>query len=78
MSSTIKPAHYAVGSSYEHYRVVEAWALRYCPACAVKYITRAGKKPGVSAVEDYKKAIRYLQMEIDNLEHRAKTSRSKA
>ena len=74
----IKPPHYSAGSQYEHYKVVRVWGLSYCLGCATKYICRAGKKPGVKAIEDLRKAIRYLFMEIDNLEYqRSATRRSK-
>ena len=36
---------------------------------AMKHLWRAGLKPGESAVEDIKKAIWYLQNEVDRLEH---------
>lgn len=35
---------------------------------AMKYLWRAGKKPGEAAVEDIKKAIWYLQNEVERLE----------
>ena len=35
---------------------------------AMKHLWRAGLKPGESAVEDIKKAIWYLQNEVDRLE----------
>lgn len=34
---------------------------------AIKYIWRAGSKPGIDAVEDLKKAQWYVQREIDRL-----------
>ena len=35
---------------------------------AIKYITRAGKRPGVDPVSDYKKAIESLQFKIEQIE----------
>ena len=35
---------------------------------AIKHLWRAGMKPGESAVEDLKKAIWYLQDEVERLE----------
>ena len=35
---------------------------------AIKYIVRAGKKPGVDPVSDYKKAIESLQFKIEQIE----------
>jgi hypothetical protein len=36
---------------------------------AVKYIWRNGLKPGESAIEDLKKAIWYLNREIERIEN---------
>ncbi len=56
------PAHYTFGG-IETIDFIEAKALNYRMGNAVKYITRAGKKG--SFVEDLKKAIWYLEREID-------------
>jgi hypothetical protein len=63
------------GPAGEHYvdldpmpiEVIEAWGLRYGLGAAVKYIARAGRKPGVSAVEDLRKAIWFIEREITRL-----------
>lgn len=59
------PAHYGgADNPYEAIKVIEAWELGFCLGNAVKYISRAGKKPGVDVVEDLKKARWYLDREI--------------
>jgi len=59
------PAHYGgKDDPYEHIKVVNAWGLNYELGNATKYIARAGKKPGVSAITDLKKAVFYIQYEI--------------
>jgi hypothetical protein len=45
--------------------VVEAYNLNFSLGSALKYILRAGKKPGESSIEDLNKAIWYLQRELD-------------
>jgi hypothetical protein len=58
------PAHYGGDTTYEAIKVIEAWQLGFCLGNAVKYICRAGKKPGVDAREDLKKALWYLRRAI--------------
>lgn len=57
------PAHYNPGP-YEAIKVIEAWELGFNLGNAVKYIARAGKKPGSAKSEDLEKALWYLQREI--------------
>lgn len=62
------PAHYGgKDNPYEAIRVIRAWRLGFALGNAVKYIARAGKKSGESAVDDLRKAVWYLQNEIDEL-----------
>jgi len=49
--------------------VIRQWKLNYFLGCAVKYISRAGHKKGVSALDDILKAKHYLEFEIEYLEH---------
>lgn len=61
------PNHYGgEGSPYEAIKVIEAWDLNFRLGNAVKYIARAGKKG--AAKQDLKKAVWYLQREIDKLQ----------
>ena len=50
---------------YEAIKVIEAWQLGFCLGNVLKYIARAGKKTE-NRQEDLKKALWYLQREIDN------------
>ncbi len=58
------PPHYKLGG-IEAIDVIEAWGLGFCLGNAVKYVSRAGRKPGVDPVEDLKKARWYLEREIE-------------
>jgi hypothetical protein len=53
------PIHY--DQKLQPWDVIEAWNLDFWEGNAVKYICRSGKKEGNTAVEDYKKAITYLE-----------------
>lgn len=57
------PLHYQ-GRNLEVIDVIESFDLNFSLGNAVKYILRAGKKANRN--EDLKKAIWYLQREIDN------------
>ena len=59
------PSHYNQGK-YEVIDVIEDWNLGFSLGNAVKYIARAGHK--WNAVEDLKKAIFYIQYEINKKE----------
>lgn len=50
--------------------VIEDWGLGFCLGNAVKYISRAGRKG--DAVTDLKKALYYIQREIERLEREGK------
>jgi hypothetical protein len=61
------PAHYNPGD-YEAYKVIRAYNLNFARGNAIKYILRAGKKPHQTQVQDLKKALWYIQSEIDALD----------
>lgn len=48
--------------------VIMQWGLSWPMGNALKYIARAGKKEGNTAVQDLEKAMRCLRMEIEWLE----------
>lgn len=52
------PKHYLEGRVIEPIDVIESWALNHHLACALKYISRAGRKD--SEKDDIHKAIWYL------------------
>ena len=56
------PAHYQ-GNKFEVIDVIEDYELGFSLGNAVKYILRAGKKD--ARKQDLKKAIWYIQREID-------------
>jgi len=58
------PDHYQSGKM-EAIEVIEAYDLNFSIGSAIKYLLRAGKKPGESSVEDLSKAIWYIQREIE-------------
>lgn len=63
------PAHYGGDDDvYEVIKVIEAWDLGFNIGNAVKYVARAGRKPGTPYVEDLRKALFYLQREIERCE----------
>lgn len=62
-------AHYGGGDNvYEAIKVIEAWGLGFSLGNAVKYLARAGKKPGADVVKDLQKAVWYITHEIERLE----------
>ena len=61
-----RPDHYCKGRQYEPLNVISDWNLNYRLGSALKYISRAGRKQ--DAAEDLKKAVFYLQREIESLE----------
>ena len=60
--------HDGADDPYEAIKVIEAWNLGFHLGNTVKYISRAGKKDGNSATQDLKKALFYLNREIELLE----------
>jgi hypothetical protein len=63
-----QPAHYIEGRKYEPIAVVEDWGLPYHLGNVVKYVSRAGRKPGADVLDDLKKARWFLSRYIDLLE----------
>ena len=53
------PKHY--DQKIQPWDAIDAWNLDFWEGNAVKYICRAGKKENNTAVQDYKKAITYLE-----------------
>lgn len=58
------PKHYNTGS-IEVWDAITAWDLDFLLGNVVKYVSRAGRKPGESAVNDLLKARQYLDKEIE-------------
>lgn len=59
------PQHYGgEADPYEVIKVIEAWGMGFCDGNVVKYMRRAGEKPGTDELEDLEKARWYLSRYI--------------
>lgn len=67
-SAVDHPPHYSEGREIEPIEVIMDWGLGFCLGNAIKYIGRAGRKG--DALEDLRKAVWYLQREIQEREGR--------
>ena len=67
METVNHPSHYGGDTVYETIKVIEAWGLGFHLGNAVKYISRADKKG--ANIEDIKKAVWYLNREIERREN---------
>ena len=63
-SAVNHPSHYGGAGQFECIAYIEAHDLGFALGNAVKYITRAGKKPGASELQDLQKARWYLDRRI--------------
>lgn len=61
------PGYYISGRKYEPRKVIHDWGLSWELGNAMKYIARAGRKPGNEALQDLQKAKDYIDFEIENL-----------
>lgn len=60
------PPHYGgKDNPYEAIKVIDAWNLDFCLGNVVKYVSRAGKKDNNSKEQDLKKALWYLEHELE-------------
>ena len=62
----LNPEHYR-GAAIEPWDFIESQGFDFFLGNAVKYISRAGKKPGESAKDDLEKAIVYLNKKLSSL-----------
>lgn len=63
------PRHYGgADNPYEAIKVIEEWDLDFHLGNVVKYISRAGRKPDQSQIDDLKKAKWYLERFIEKVE----------
>lgn len=75
MNDNVKhPSHYTEGRKYEPKDVIRDWGLNFNMGNAVKYLSRAGRKG--DKVEDLRKAMQYIQFELDALGAGAETTES--
>lgn len=68
MTDMINPSHYRGDRQFEPIAVIEDWQLNYRLGNALKYISRNGRKPGEDPREGLRKAIWYLEREIQSLD----------
>lgn len=65
MTDPVRPTHYQ--GDYVM-RIIEDFKLDFLSGTILKYILRAGNKPGCSDLQDLNKAKWYLDRKIANLE----------
>lgn len=68
-----RPAYYGgPDNPYEVWKVLEAWGLQdnAYRFTAIVYLARAGKKPGNTTTKDLKKALAYIEREVQDIEKR--------
>lgn len=65
--SVTNPEYYT-NTDIEPIEVIEEWGLSFYLGSVIKYIKRAGDKPGNPAVNDLKKARWYIDREISRLD----------
>jgi hypothetical protein len=70
-SDPVRPDHYK--GDYVM-RIIEDFKLDFLSGTVVKYMLRAGNKPGDSDVQDLKKARWYLERKINGMEKNATRS----
>lgn len=64
------PAHYGGDTPYECIKVLDAWGLgrAFAVASCIKYLSRMGKKPDTSELDDLKKVRWYVNYLISKHE----------
>ena len=55
---------YDTASPYEPIKIIEHYNLNFNLGNVVKYVLRAGRKPGAPDIEDLEKARQYIDFEI--------------
>ena len=70
------PSHYTEGRKYEPRKVIADWGLNFNLGNAVKYVARAGRKG--DKIEDLRKAIQYIEFEIEELTNKEDQNEYKA
>lgn len=72
----IQPEHYQRGS-IEPIQLIQAQHLNFCLGNVIKYVCRAGKKPGETSLDDLQKARQYLDFEIEFIREHLKITGGK-
>ena len=60
-----QPKHYQGNNGMTVMQIIEAYECNFAVGNVIKYMLRAGNKPNEDAMDDLKKALWYLQSEID-------------
>lgn len=60
--------YYRKDTGYEVIDVIQDHCLSFSSGNVIKYICRAGRKPATPALNDYNKALAYIDFEIDALD----------
>lgn len=71
-----KPNHYRGRSGMFVRDVIDDFDLNFNRGNIIKYVLRAGRKPGESDLDDLRKALDYIKVEIAKLEDRAEVPKS--
>jgi hypothetical protein len=66
MSKINQPAHYRGNNGMCANDVIRAYELNFALGNVIKYVLRAGKKPEQARADDLKKALWYLNDELNN------------
>ena len=72
----IRPDYYDKEDPYEPWKIIRAKKMDFFQGNALKYLMRAGKKPGAERDEDIDKAITYLlEWKRNGDSHKEKTQK---
>lgn len=68
-SKDVRPnvPYYTSGRSHQPIDIINDWGLNFNLGNVVKYIARAGRKPGTDVIDDLRKARDYIDFEIDRI-----------
>lgn len=67
-SDDLRPSYYGgKDSTYEVFKVIDAWKVGFYLGNALKYIARAGKKDPKCEVQDLVKARTYINARLERL-----------
>ena len=62
--------YYGKDNPYEPIKIIDHYDLNFDLGNVIKYVLRAGNKPGEDKLKDLKKAYDYLGHEIEKLENK--------
>ena len=66
----IEHPDYYNADGIEVVKVISAFGLNFNTGNCIKYVCRSGHKPGADRITDLRKAVFYLNLEIEELEKR--------